>query len=313
MGRQDKEKKTKAPASGRQKLGVLALIGALGAGLVAIGNSVDAVGKICKDDMLKALCDRFGRHESPDKLIAALDSKSPVEIATALKKLKEVVEGRAASVGEIALPFAVYFNARYRHSAAGAAKTPDDPIIAGLSLQLLSALAQARQKQSGAARLEISNVDLQRANLAGMHLPGVAFNNVMLHDANLEGADLQDAVISESRFDRVRANKLLAAGAQWQRTCLEGAQLQGANFKRAQLTDVDLNATDLSGADFGGSGIERVRFSGALLGDTLFAGAKVQAVSGFISPESAERLKAASVSPASVFLSPDTKAFGQCF
>lgn len=293
--------------------GLLATV--LTGGLGYLASQVEAVDKICQNHMVRPVCSALGIHESADKLISALGSDKEVELVAALTRLKTSVDEHPALYADIAAPFATYFNRRYQIAPADAVRKKDEANIIALSLQALSSLALAGQKQPQPAtrHLVISGVDLQHAQLAGLRLPGITLSNVLLHDADLQGADLSKAVIQNSRLDRVKAGKLLAAQTRWSRTCLERAELAGADFNGAAFREIDLNGADLAGGNFSQADVDLVRFSDARLEGTRFEGARIKAISGFITPESEQPMRQASASPDALVFRKEPNAFGQCF
>jgi uncharacterized protein YjbI with pentapeptide repeats len=96
-----------------------------------------------------------------------------------------------------------------------------------------------REKDS----FDLSNTDLEQANLYRANLTGANLYRAKLTDANLSRANLTGANLS-------RAN---LTGAQLPNTNLYRAKLTDANLTRAKLTGADLTSADLILADLRGA------------------------------------------------------------
>jgi uncharacterized protein YjbI with pentapeptide repeats len=91
---------------------------------------------------------------------------------------------------------------------------------------------RTRTFETGAMEyLELSNTNLQGADLAGAQLQGAYLTGAQLQKALLVGAQFQGAFLG---------------GAQLQETFLGGAQLQGADLGMAQLVGAQLQGGDLT-------------------------------------------------------------------
>lgn len=161
--------------------------------------------------------------------------------------------------------------------------------------------------------LDLSDAQLQGANLAGVSLKGANLNRAELqgvvlkfaelrganlHRAELLGADLtyvklQDAYLTNSKLQAANLGAAQLQGAnlegaelqgaylsfaQLQGACLKVAQLQGANLEGAQLQVGDLSNAQLQGADLSfakliGANLESASLQAANLKYTDFTGA----------------------------------------
>lgn len=86
--------------------------------------------------------------------------------------------------------------------------------------------------------VDLSNAQLNHANLAGANLSGVDFTNANLRQANLMGANLSGAKL-------IRAN---LPGANLSFTDLSNANLSGSNLIRANVTGATTTNTNVTGA-----------------------------------------------------------------
>ena len=92
--------------------------------------------------------------------------------------------------------------------------------------------------------LNLSRADLTGADLEGANLTGTILARAILDGANLEGALMNKAVLGGASL--VRANLL---SAKMIRTDLSGAKLEGANLFRADLSDANLTGANLYNAN----------------------------------------------------------------
>ena len=121
-----------------------------------------------------------------------------------------------------------------------------------LTLEVISRLN--RRNADGKIPVDLSNTDLQKAELQRACLAKVNFGNsnlagAYLWDANLQGANLWKANLQ---------------GAILQNANLQGAVLVVAKLEDADLTDANLTGTDLKGAKLQGAFLQ-----GANLADTI--------------------------------------------
>jgi len=97
--------------------------------------------------------------------------------------------------------------------------------------------------------------------LDGAKLRGYDLWKADLSEANLIGADLKGANLGRAI---IRDSHLLS-------TNFEEANLGSADLRRAALFDANLSKADLIEADLSGAHLDRVKFSGARIGNTVFS------------------------------------------
>lgn len=120
---------------------------------------------------------------------------------------------------------------------------------------------------------DLSNMDLQNANLAGLNLSHINLSNTdltnvslrgtILHRANLSGAilknvDLSGAILMNASLnntilDNVNAHGLRAAAANFKNAKIANTNFTNASFVGSQFSDAVLDTLDISGANFYGA------------------------------------------------------------
>jgi hypothetical protein len=112
------------------------------------------------------------------------------------------------------------------------------------------------------AKLNLSGVSLNKADLSNLDLSGANFSETDLTRANLSRANLSGANLRE-------ANLFIANlhGAILRQANLSGAKLNPAELGQADLSEADLSGADLSSADLSTTRIQGANFSGANLTD----------------------------------------------
>ncbi|CUH64057.1 Type III effector pipB2 [Thalassovita gelatinovora] len=144
-------------------------------------------------------------------------------------------------------------------------------------------------------RPDLSNTNLQGANLSAALLCGARLEGARMEGANLAEARLEGARLATARMTganlyaaRLQGARLLETkmeGAYLRRARLEGAllteaRMEGALLYRARLEGADLRAARLDGADFGearmlGANLTRAHMDGASLFGTRMAWANL--------------------------------------
>jgi uncharacterized protein YjbI with pentapeptide repeats len=124
----------------------------------------------------------------------------------------------------------------------------------------------------GAAKRDLTGVDLGGANLAGMDLRGV-----LLVGANLAGAVLDRARLAGAVLAGARADGASFVEADLAKADLTGARLGAARFDKASLAGALLDGVHAAGSSFVEARGERPSFVGATLDDAKFDGAKLLA------------------------------------
>lgn len=110
----------------------------------------------------------------------------------------------------------------------------------------------------------LRNADCTRAALAGIDL-----SNLNLEVANLSHANLKNAKLRGTNLRKVDLTGADLTGADLSGANLEGAnlsntQLEKANLRDANLSEVDFANARLEGADLKGANTEKTRFKGVL-------------------------------------------------
>ena len=125
------------------------------------------------------------------------------------------------------------------------------------------------------APLNLSQLSLQEADLAGLGL-----QTVHLTGTDLAGADLDLALLENAHMSHVRLRKafLRLTGlirADLRRADLTQADLWWANFFAADLTDADLTGADMKKANLAGANLAGANLAGAKLPGANLAGASL--------------------------------------
>lgn len=112
-----------------------------------------------------------------------------------------------------------------------------------------------RRKWEVAGRIDLSGVDLSRADLRGADLREADLSRATLYGVNLRGADLSMSTLSGAYL----------FGADLSKGSLTEATLMGATLSKADLTKADLSGTKLIIATLHGANLSRATLSGATL------------------------------------------------
>ena len=138
-------------------------------------------------------------------------------------------------------------------------------------------------KESMNGKVDISEIELPRADLSNTKLTEVILTKATLPganlvNANLTKANLKEANLEEANFTNANLTEANLAGADLKRTNLTYADLTDADLfratltyadltyadlRRANLTDADLSYTELFQAIFWGANISNADFTGA--------------------------------------------------
>jgi hypothetical protein len=138
------------------------------------------------------------------------------------------------------------------------------------SLTVLGRGSFARREGRG-DRLDLSGVDLRRANLGGAHLVGA-----LLRAANLEWAFLGGAHLEEAYLGGANLEEADLEGARLEEALLGGANLEGADLTDAHLEEASLGGANLERAGLGGAHLERASLGGAHLKGAFLDGARLE-------------------------------------
>jgi uncharacterized protein YjbI with pentapeptide repeats len=146
---------------------------------------------------------------------------------------------------------------------------------------------------------------LQRANLSGCllnschmyraNLTGANLSRAFMDGANLRGANLTNANLSEAQLDRAILSEANLTGANLRGVKLSRANLTGANFTDADLSGANLNRAslvrtnlskanlprcDLYEASLNSTIVKEARFTGAIVGYTVFQNCDLSGAEG---------------------------------
>jgi uncharacterized protein YjbI with pentapeptide repeats len=116
--------------------------------------------------------------------------------------------------------------------------------------------------------MDLSGVDLRRANLSNANLPGMNLARALLSKATLTGVDLSEANLTGANLWTTNLTRANLAGANLTAANLTAANLTGANLTGANLTGANLWTTTLTGANLTGANLTRTNLMGAILIDT---------------------------------------------
>jgi uncharacterized protein YjbI with pentapeptide repeats len=108
--------------------------------------------------------------------------------------------------------------------------------------------------------LDLSGVDLRRANLRGAHFEGAS-----LHDSHLEDADLGGAYLTGASLRKVHLERAILLGIHLEAADLGDAHLEGVSLRGAHLEEAALGGAHLEGADLGDAHLAQAFLAGACL------------------------------------------------
>src|SRR3569623_1585082 len=126
--------------------------------------------------------------------------------------------------------------------------------------------------------LNLSNRNLNDADLTGAILADCRMKGTRLDHATLYCADLQHADMTDANLERSRMSGVIAIKADFTDAVLKDAKLVRANLKQATLTGANLAGADLSGADLAGADLRAAILVGATTSSCQFGGALMDGV-----------------------------------
>jgi uncharacterized protein YjbI with pentapeptide repeats len=123
-------------------------------------------------------------------------------------------------------------------------------------------------RESLAAKLSFSTLDLTGADLGAMDLQGAQLEGAFLEGARLDGADLRgadlrDAVLAHASLRGAKLDGARLCGANLGRSTLAGASLTQADLAGAELMGADLTGAVLRGADLRGTSLLQAKLTDA--------------------------------------------------
>ena len=128
--------------------------------------------------------------------------------------------------------------------------------------------------EKGGKRADLSNADLNGANLWNANLIYADLNGANLSNAGLWKANLSSADLSNANLSNTDLSSADLTYANLTSTNLINTDLKYANLKRANLSDADLINTDLSGAnlwdaDLSGADLKNIKTNTSTIGYNL--------------------------------------------
>jgi uncharacterized protein YjbI with pentapeptide repeats len=113
--------------------------------------------------------------------------------------------------------------------------------------------------------LRLTDVVVERGNLANTAAHELALRRVTLSGARLTGAQWTGGTIADAVFRDCRIDLATFAGTTFERTVFDGCLLAQADFRDALLRSVRFERCDLTEADFAGVRIDRCELHGCTL------------------------------------------------
>jgi uncharacterized protein YjbI with pentapeptide repeats/DNA-binding Xre family transcriptional regulator len=117
---------------------------------------------------------------------------------------------------------------------------------------------------------ELNGADMSRAELNGADMSRAELNGADMSRAELNGADMSRAELNGANLIEANLN-----GANLNRAKLSGANLNGANLNEANLIETNLNGANLNGANLNGANLNGANLNGADLRETNFSRANL--------------------------------------
>jgi uncharacterized protein YjbI with pentapeptide repeats len=136
-------------------------------------------------------------------------------------------------------------------------------------LAAMTVLGRRQLPPGGLRPLDLTGVDLRRAELKGANLQGTEFTGANLQRAGLMAANLQDTRLWWTNLQ----------GARLQGANLRGADLWTANLQGTRLEDADLQGVRALQANLQSAELKRANLRGARLFDANLQGAELEEAS----------------------------------
>ena len=115
-------------------------------------------------------------------------------------------------------------------------------------------------KRVGDVGINVTNLDLERADLSGGYLVEWVLAGARLESASIRNATLDRAILDGAILDRSDLN-----GASLMRARIVGTSAVDASFENANLTDVDFSNSNLSGANLSNAELSGAYFVGTTI------------------------------------------------
>jgi uncharacterized protein YjbI with pentapeptide repeats len=113
--------------------------------------------------------------------------------------------------------------------------------------------------------LRLTDVAVDRGNLAHLMAPELSLRRVAITGARLTGAQWTRGKITDTLFRDCRVDLATFAGTTFERTAFDGCLLAQTDFREALLRSVRFDRCDLSEADLAGVRIDRCELRGCTL------------------------------------------------
>ena len=113
--------------------------------------------------------------------------------------------------------------------------------------------------------LRLTDVAIERGNLANSAAPELSARRIVVVGARLTGAQWTAGTIGDAVFRDCRIDLATFAGTTFDRVTFDGCLLAQADFRDALLRSVRFERCDLTEADLGGVRIDRVELRGCSL------------------------------------------------
>lgn len=131
----------------------------------------------------------------------------------------------------------------------------------------LTVLGRRMLPPDGLRVLDLVQVNLPRAQLAGANLQGADLSGANLQSVQLSGANLQDALLERAKLQGADLGGANLQGAQLNSANLREATLEGAYAPHAYFWFADLQDADLDGVDLQGASLLYSNLQAAVLWD----------------------------------------------
>lgn len=130
-----------------------------------------------------------------------------------------------------------------------------------------AAIEEWRQKHPEQT-LDLSGVELHKANLRRANLYKANLERVVLYKVNLKRANLSEATLFEAALPGADLSRSNLSGADVSWAHLVKANLSGADLRKAKLVETNFLEANLSGANFVGADLKKADFSRSNLSKT---------------------------------------------
>ena len=140
------------------------------------------------------------------------------------------------------------------------------------------------------AQIDLSSLNLARANLRGWDFSGVSFHHSVLDGSDLSNTNLAYTNLISCSLERVRAVNASFLGALMEQARFTSAVLVNVDFRHSILVRASFENARIHSSSFDHAGLAGANFDGAILRDTTFpmavlSGASVDGSSNQINDE----------------------------